>query len=201
MTALVRYTKLLNFIEVKLNGIQITENSSNVKVAATLLSVVIDHAQGIRVLIEKGAYPSSSALLRVLFETYIRGMWLWKCADSRQVDTFINKDKVISKKGTKLFFKDLVDQVEKSHDFPKYLSEIQTRTWSGLNSLTHSGSIQIQNNFDGQTIRHCYGDQKIEEMIEFSMIVTCLAFGSLLDLSQYQESDELTEQLFEIIGL
>ena len=139
MSLLSNYVEMLCFIEEEIKQLRIITSSKRVKVAATLLTITIDHAQGIKVLLEKNAYPSAGALMRVLFETYIRAMWVWKCADDKQVETFLKKDKIKSKNGKQIDFKSLVKDVEKGHGFPEYFSEIQKNTWNGLNSLTHGG--------------------------------------------------------------
>jgi len=200
MNLLSNYTEMLNFVEKKLDDVIVTTDKSNIKAAATLLTVTIDHAQGIRILLSNGAYPSAAALMRVVFETYIRAMWVWECANDKQVDTFINRDKIISSEGKTIYFKDLVKAVEASHGLPTYLSEIQANVWSGLNSLTHGGNIQLARNFDGKTIRHCYDNALVNEVIEFTTMLTCLAFSGILDLADNKNGELLFTELLQIIG-
>lgn len=190
---------MLNFIEKELDDVLITSDQPNIKAAATLLTVTIDHAQGIRILLEKGAYPSAAALMRVLFETYIRAMWVWECANEKQVETFINKDKIVSTQGKPIYFKDLVKVVEASHGLPAYLSEIQANVWSGLNSLTHGGNIQLARNFDGKSIRHCFDNESVNEVIEFSTMLTCLAFSGILDLAKNKNGESVFGELLQLI--
>lgn len=199
MNLLSNYTEMLNFVEKELDGVLITSDKPNIKAAATLLTVTIDHAQGIRILLDKGAYPSAAALMRVVFETYIRAMWVWECANEKQVDIFINKDKVVSAEGKPIYFKDLVKAVEASHGLPTYLSEIQANVWSGLNSLTHGGNIQLARNFNGKTIRHCYDNELVNEVIEFSTMLTCLAFSGILDLANNKNGDLVSGELLQLI--
>jgi len=190
---------MLNFVEKELNEVLITSDKPNIKVAATLLTITIDHAQGIRILLEKGAYPSAAALMRVVFETYVRAMWVWECANEKQVEKFINKDKIVSTEGKPIYFKDLVKAVEASHGLPAYLSEIQAHVWSGLNSLTHGGNIQLARSFDGKTIRHCYDNELVNEVIEFSTMLTCLAFSGILDLANNKDGESVSGKLLKII--
>jgi hypothetical protein len=199
MNLLNNYTEMLNFVEKELDEVLITSDMPNIKAAATLLTVTIDHAQGIRILLDKGAYPSAAALMRVVFETYIRAMWLRECANEKQVETFINKDKVVSTEGKSIHFKDLVKAVEASHNLPAYLSEIQANVWSGLNSLTHGGNIQLARNFDGKTIRHCYDNELVNEVIEFSTMLTCLAFSGILDLANNKNGELVSDELLQLI--
>jgi hypothetical protein len=199
MNLLNNYTEMLNFVEKELDEVLITSDMPNIKAAATLLTVTIDHAQGIRILLDKGAYPSAAALMRVVFETYIRAMWLRECANEKQVETFINKDKVVSTEGKSIPFKSLVKAVEASHNLPAYLSEIQANVWSGLNSLTHGGNIQLARNFDGKTIRHCYDNELVNEVIEFSTMLTCLAFSGILDLANNKNGELVSDELLQLI--
>jgi hypothetical protein len=199
MNLINNYTEMLNFVEKELDEVLITSDMPNIKAAATLLTVTIDHAQGIRILLDKGAYPSAAALMRVVFETYIRAMWLWECANEKQVETFINKDKVVSTEGKSIPFKSLVKAVEASHNLPAYLSEIQANVWSGLNSLTHGGNIQLARNFDGKTIRHCYDNELVTEVIEFSTMLTCLAFSGILDLANNKNGELVSGELLQLI--
>lgn len=199
MNLLSNYTEMLTFVEKELDEVIITTEKPNIKAAATLLTVTIEHAQGIRFLLDKGAYPSAASLMRVVFETYIRAMWVWECADEKQADTFINKDKVLSTEGKSIHFKDLVKAVEKSHGLPAYLSEIQANVWSGLNSLTHGGNIQLARNFDGKTIRHCYDNELVNEVIEFSTMLTCLAFSGILDLANNKNGELVSGKLLQLV--
>lgn len=200
MNFLSNYTEMLTFIEKELNDVVIISDKPNIKAAATLLTVTIDHAQGIKFLLIKGAYPSANALMRCVFETYIRAMWVWGCANEKQADTFINKDKIISTEGKAIPFKDLVKAVEANHALPAYLSEIQENVWSGLNSLTHGGNIQLARNFDGKTIRYCYDNELVNEVIEFSTMLTCLAFSGILDLADNENGESVSKKLLQLIG-
>lgn len=199
MSLLRNYIEMLDFVEKELDDVIITSSKPSIKAASTLLGVAIDHAQGIKILLTTSAYPSASALMRVVFETYIRAMWIWKCANEEQVDIFIHRDKIISVKGKSIQFKDLVKAVEERHELPVYLSEIQANVWSGLNSLTHSGNLQLARNFDGKTIRHCYDEELVNEIIQFATMFTCFAFSGILDLSSNKDGERVSEELFELI--
>jgi hypothetical protein len=191
--------EMLNFIESELSDMKITTDQAKYKAVATLLTVTIDHAQGIYILLSREAYPSAAALMRVLFETYIRAMWIWECANDKQVNTFINKDRVESTNGKPIHFKTLVKAVEASHKFPAYLSEIQANVWNGLNSLTHGGNIQLARNFDGETIQHCFDDDHINEAVQFSAMLSSFAFAGLLDLSSNKDGELVSGRLLQLI--
>jgi len=199
MNNLSKYIETLNIIERGISDVEIKTSEASVKAAATLCAVTLDHAQGIKNCLIGKSYAPAFALLRVLFETYIRAMWLEKCADENQLDKFINHDKIVSKENKNLYFKDMILEVELLHDFPPYLSEIATHTWSGLNSITHSGSIQLHNNFNGSTIQSCYDDEHINEAVEFSAMISCMAYAGICDLATTPNAGQDSEKLMKFV--
>ncbi|MGF1697918.1 hypothetical protein L4C54_19845 [Vibrio lamellibrachiae] len=199
MNNLPKYIETLDIIESNIVKIKITTDKVSVKAAATLFAIVLDHAQGIKFCLSNSAYPSASSLLRIIFETYIRGMWLEKCANDMQLDKYINEDKLVSKSNKRINFGDMVLEVEATHELPAYFSEIKDNIWSGLNSLTHSGSIQLNRNFNGRSIAHCYDDEHINEAIEFSTMIACMSFAELSDLATKTDGDLQMEKLMEFV--
>lgn len=199
MNHLPKFIETLDIIEVSIVKMKIETKEVSVKAAATLLAVAIDHAQGIKFCLKNSAYPSAFALLRILFETYIRAMWLAKCANNEQLEKYINEDKLVSKTNGKLIFGDMVIEVEAAHELPAYFSKIKNHTWSGLNSITHSGAIQLQRNFSGNSIRHSYEKDHINEAIEFSTMIACMAFAALCDLATNTNGEIESENLMEFV--
>lgn len=190
---------MLDMIETEIVELKIKANDQGVIAAGTLLAVTLDHAQGIKFCLMKSAYSSAFSLLRILFETYIRAMWLGKCANSLQLEEYIENDKVISKDNKKIIFGDMVNEVESAYQLPAYFSEIKKSTWSGLNSLTHSGRVQLHRNFDGKSIRHTYDDDHIDEAIAFSTMVSCLAFAGLCDLATNMNKEIEVNNLLKFV--
>ncbi len=199
MNNLQNYIKTLDLIEESITKFKVKKDDLAVKAAATLLLVSLDHAQGIKFCLMNSAYPSAFSLLRILFEAYIRAMWISKCANKKQLNAYISKDKVVSKNNKKLTFGDMVLEVESAHQLPKYFSEIKNNTWSGLNSLTHSGSIQLHRNFDGKSIKHSYENEHIDEAIEFSTMISCMAFAGLCDIATNINGESEADDLIKFV--
>lgn len=194
-----KYIDTLNLIEVDLKKIKIKTDSVAVKASATLLVVALDHAQGIKFCLQNQALPSAFALLRVFYETYMRGMWVGKCANEEQLETFIGDDRVVSKKGKRLIFADMALEVEEAYELPEYFSKINASSWDGLNSLTHSGSIQLHRNFNGNSIQHSYHADHIKEAIDFSTMLSCMAFAGLCDIATNRSEEIDPTRLFEFV--
>ena len=199
MNYLSKYIETLDLIETNIVKIKIKTDKVSVKCSGTLLAITLDHAQGIKFCLNNKSYPSAFSLLRVLFESYIRGMWLGKCANTKQLDEYINNDKLVSKNSKKISFGDMVLEVESKHELPKYLSKIKDNTWDGLNSLTHSGSIQLHRNFNGKSITHCYEDEHIDEAIQFATMLSCMAFAGLCDLATSTDGKVEFDQIAKFV--
>lgn len=67
----------LNYIEETIFELHFEITKPSQKIAVTMLNIALDHAQVISILLEKGAYPSAAAMLRVQLEAYIRGSWFY----------------------------------------------------------------------------------------------------------------------------
>ena len=199
MSDLDKYVEMLGIIDRDVAKIKIKTSDVSVKASATLYCVALDHANGIKDCLVANSKASAFALLRVLFETYVRGMWLEKCANDTQLSKFINEDKLVSNENKKITFRDMVLEVETAHGLPEYLSEIAKGSWSGLNSLTHSGSIQLHNNFNGKAVKSQYGDNHIAEAIEFATFIAALAYEQLCSLATGCDAEFEQEELIDFV--
>jgi len=93
----------------------------------------------------------------------------------------------------------MVLEVEATHELPVWFSEIKNNIWSGLNSITHSGKIQLHRNFNGSSIKHCYENDHINEAIEFSTMIACMSFAALCDLATNKNWEVEAEKLMEFV--
>ena len=108
--------------------------------------VVFDTQRAIFDLIVLKHFGAASALLRVLLESHIKAQWLNLCATDKQIEQF-KKDNVKSKINKKynVTIKEMVEQIEeiKPHLNGSF-REFQKYHWKGLNSFTHSGTMQLR---------------------------------------------------------
>ncbi|MDC5818209.1 DUF5677 domain-containing protein [Vibrio europaeus] len=180
----------MNCIEDEVSNVRIEHADSRIQLASTLYTVVIDHAQGIRFLIENRSYPSAFALLRVIFETYIRASWFEHCATNEQIESFVSKDEIMNSDKRSINFGQLVSDVDAALGTDSYFSQVKKGTWKGLNSLTHSGLQQAIRCFDGKSITYNYSPFQINEALEFVSMLVGIASGSLIDLSNVVDSQQ-----------
>ena len=164
------------------------------------MNVALDHAQGICTLLEKKIYPPAMALQRVLFETYIRAVWIEKCASDQQVDRFIKSDRIAFNAKKDIPFLTLIEQVEAAIGAQSMFSEVKASAGKILNSSTHGGMRQVDGYFDGNTIQHTYDLQLVNEMARLSTLFTCMSFSAILDITKHPRGDTLAEAIVEIIS-
>jgi hypothetical protein len=107
------------------------------RLAAGCLHLMLEHHDGIILLIDHGAYGSAFALLRLAFESYVRGVWLSQCATEEELEAF-KKEKLGKSFGS------LIKELEQRPGFSSgVLSIAKQQSWGFLNSLTHSGFAQV----------------------------------------------------------
>lgn len=182
MNLLPRYRKILASIDEKIGVATAVTREQRYIVAATLFDVANEHAKAICTLLENSHYSSGFALLRTLFETFIRASWFLHCATDKQVDVFIKKDRIESESEGKLSFRDLLTAVEATRYCDNTLTNIRERAWGGLNSYTHGGQLQVSRRYDGKTIEPHYKQEELDEAIRFSAEIVVLIFREIADM-------------------
>ena len=60
--------------------------------------------------------------------------------------------------------------------------------------------LQFQFNFDGKTIKQCYDEEHVNEIVEFSTLISSMSFASLIDLSGHKNSSEVSDKLLKLVG-
>jgi uncharacterized protein DUF6988 len=98
------------------------------------LDLALEHQAGISVLAGQLLWGPAYALIRCLFDSFIRGMWLAHCATESDLDLFTR-----GKLGTKDFGV-LVDDIERTLGHTDLLlSKLKKKSWNLLNDFTHTG--------------------------------------------------------------
>jgi len=67
-----------------------TTDRNRTRAAAALFGIAQDHHHAIVFLLKHTFDSSSFALLRSVFEAYLRGLWIKRCATAAQVQSFID---------------------------------------------------------------------------------------------------------------
>lgn len=112
----------------------------------TCFDLAIEHYAAICTLSTAKLYGSMFSLLRILFESCVRGLWLHYCANQKQVKEYASEKLNIS-------FRDMIESVESSAGVESGpLSSLKQKSWKLMNSFTHSGfQHHIRRNVNGVT--------------------------------------------------
>lgn len=159
---------LIRWLDERIDGLALKSDDRS-RVAAGCLDVALEHQKTIVLLIHHKLYGSAFSLVRLAFESYIRGVWLLHCASDTQLKQ-IKHDKL------KKSLEELLKEVEKVDGYNEgVLSAVKQRSWKSMNSYTHTGFLQIVRRSKESTIEPNYGNDEIMEVLNFAIIVGFLA--------------------------
>ncbi len=146
------------------------ETTNRSRVAVSLLHLSMEHQKAICVLVGCGNVNGSAfALLRPLFEGYVRGVWFSRCASDTEIESFIsgNDPPKINK---------LIEAIEKTPGYKHgALMREKDSLWKALNDYTHGGSVQVKaRNTDTEVIGN-YVQEHLVWLLNKSASVALLA--------------------------
>ena len=123
-------------------------------------------------------------MVRLVFDGFVRGVWLKNYATNDQVDQYY-EDRLDLK-----FYK-LLEYIEQVPGFEsKVLSQFKNSAWGSLNSYTHTGVMHSARRFSKEFVEPCYTDDEIIEVLRIVGSFGLLALQQIaseagrLDLSQ-----------------
>jgi hypothetical protein len=152
---------LIQWMNQKIDGLEIS-SEDRARISAACFDVASEHHKAIVVLIAKKLIGSALSLARVLFEAYIRGLWIGKCATDKEIEDF-KKEKLKKAFGT------LIEEIEQQDGFQEgVLSKAKAANWKAMNSYTHSGFYQSGRRVKEKTIEANYKEEEIIDLLEFS---------------------------------
>lgn len=181
--------KLVSDIVNAINGVEIRPDDRS-RIAGALFDIVHEHHQAIVILLGKRLYGSASALMRSIFESYVRGVWFMKCATVKDIADF-QKDKL--KDGT---FEDRLKEIEKIDAVAHGgLRKVKKTAWAGLNSYTHGGMRPVSRRFVGMELKANYAQEEIQEIERLASAFAVLAVFQVAELASNANLMEAAEYM------
>ncbi len=169
--------EFVNVLNEKVDLLEIKNNPRN-RAASACLHLSFEHHASILILLNLGHSGSAFALLRAQLESYVRGVWLNRCATDDEVDLFIS-DKLNPGFGT------LVKAIENIEVFQQgTLSKIKREGWDALCSYAHGGGRQVTRRNTEEEITSNYSDEEKIEVIETGNLFALLASAESADISR-----------------
>jgi hypothetical protein len=168
-TALLASQELTLEIDRDIDGLKFSA-SDRARLSAALLDQVHEHHKAFRLLLNNGLCGSASALVRVIFETMIHGVWIYRCASDEELERF-KTDKI---KGLDKLITDIESIIEMKDGG---LGLLKNNIYSQLCSYTHGGYLQAVRRISSDEISPTYSE---EEMLEALRLVDfCLLFSTI----------------------
>ena len=152
------------WISTKLYDVTINATTRN-RVVAACFAVALDHFDAVLVLLGRNPkiYSSAFALTRLVFESYIRGMWLMNCATDDEIENFSNGTFELPKTPR------MIAAIEIAGNFDgKQFSTTYSNDWKHLCDYTHTGTLQVQRWNKLDSVEPNYSDDEAIEVIRFT---------------------------------
>ena len=166
---IVESESLIQWLDAKIDGLEIQADLRS-RIAGGCLDVVLEHQKGIVLLVSERIYASAFGLVRLIFEAYVRGIWLHQCATQQDLNRF-EKNKLDKT------FDNLIQEIEKLDGFNNVdvLSKVKNASWAAMNSYTHTGFHQVVRRNRDSTIEPDYSENEIIEVVSFANAIGVLA--------------------------
>ena len=163
---------LHHWLSHRLDNLEISTNK-RARLSVGCYDQVFEHHFAICTLLRSKAYGSAFALVRSVFEGFVRGVWLKKCASDVELEKYYDDN-------LDLKFWQLLDRVEKVPGFESgRLTELRKSSWKAMNSYTHGGVLQASRRYTKEFIEPSYGDEEIIEVLKISDSFALLAFQQI----------------------
>lgn len=157
------------------NEIEMWQTEKN-RAAAASFGIAQDHHAAIVSLMKNTFYSSSFALLRSLFEAYLRGLWLKHCATDTQVSIFFRGGEPP---------KTMVADIESTEAFTDgVLSRIKKDNWSAMCSFTHTGGLHLQRWQSQDCVEPTFPPEELEACLNWAELFGAMAGLELVQLSK-----------------
>ena len=159
---------LFEWQENALDGVEIPIDDRS-RIYVGLLHLAHEHEKAIEILVVRKLYGSVFALIRPLFEAYLRAIWLLHCANDKEYEQF--------KRGKlEKILGELIEDIEKVDKYGVgVLSDIKESNWKLMNDFTHGGISQALSRNRPNAISSNYPDQDIISAINFAASIGLMA--------------------------
>ncbi len=168
--------RLGNWINPEINKLDLRITDNRTHICGGLLYVALNHHHSIVVLIANALPTSAASLMRPLLETYVRAVWLERCATDEQFEQF-RRGGSIGPFGT------LIAAIETLEGFKGgALTEIKKRFWTPMNDYVHGGIQLVIRHMTEDGIETNYSDEELLEMLYLAdsfAVMTVIAMGRM----------------------
>jgi hypothetical protein len=161
------------------------QNSLRRRMAATCFAVAMDHCDGICILLDREhpAEASAFALVRSVFEAYVRGLWLATCAIDEEAHAF-SKDVLRPK------MRPMLNGIGKAvSGGTKGLEQSYGANWDSMCAYAHTGAHQVQRWNTGDPIEPKYTEAEVCEILRYTGELALMAGAALASIAEKDKAE------------
>jgi hypothetical protein len=183
-------SNLLVKIDIELSGLSYIADGRN-DLSIALFDIAIEHSKAIVLLFENSLYASSYALVRPMFESFIRAAWIQDCACDEQIARIRKKDDFPLSLGR------MLESVEEAKNWPGTLSNIKKVALKNMHSYTHGGSQLIARRFKNGDLVHAIDSEELDGVKQFVAIIAFLSFNEIVFIAKTPNKDNFIKELYD----
>jgi hypothetical protein len=151
------------------------------QLAIGCFDVALEHQAAITLLHSSKLYGSMLALMRVLSESLVRGLWLHDCATEAELKKF-------KKSRLEKSFDTLIKEYETKIGTPSgVLSGFKVSAWAQMNDFTHTGFLQVSRRHKPGRVEGSYPDQDLANALGAAGALGLIAAGQLIAIAGRQD--------------
>ncbi len=159
-------------LALKIEGLEFPASDRN-RLSAACFHQALEHHEAIILLVRRKLIGSALALVRPLFEIYVRAIWLGKCATDLDLGRF-QKGKLERE------FAGLVADIESHEGYNVgVISGVKKNSWRAMNDFTHGGPLQVIRRITADSIAANYSPQEVQEVVTFAGAIGLLATAEI----------------------
>lgn len=180
--------QLAQALDRRIDGLEVS-SALRFRLAGGCLDVALEHHKAVVLLIARSLHGSALSIMRLMFEAYVRGVWLHQCATETELRDFA-EDRL--NRG----FTALVLAVETLEGFSAgVLMAAKRRSWDAMCSFTHTGFLQVVRRNKEATLEPSYEDDELIEALGFANAIALMA---ALEVSHMAGTHELSHDLLDM---
>ncbi len=196
MTATLEHTalvELISWIDINTSNLTLPADERSL-IAVGCFDTTLEHQAAIAILHASELPGSMLALLRVLSESLIRGLWLLHCATDNELQKF--------KKGKigKSFNQLVLDFEEKIGTPGGVLSGFKESAWVAMNGFTHTGFIQVSRRHASGRVEANYPEHELAQALDAAGALGMVAAGQIIAMSNRKELLPLFSERMTLYG-
>jgi hypothetical protein len=160
-------------------------------VSLGFISQLLEHHDAALLLIKHEMLGTAFSLTRAVVEGMFRALWLDNCATEQQVKKFVETDKFPVRTAA-----DVATAVDKKFKTNGYFARLHQRAWRVLNSLAHTGRVQLTHRFTGSLTKPSYTDEQIVRATHAMNTCTLILVSKFLEARDHaSDSDDVANLL------